>query len=398
VRIVRIVRIFRIIRMFDFFRELRILVLAIASALKSLMWALCLLCFIMYVVAVILTFGAAEAAKTDSTLNKHYGGLFKCMYTLWMSITGGISWIEVAEPLAPLGIGYPIVFNVFIGFVQIAVLNVVTGVFCENAIESAARDEDDVMQEHVKRKEEFVTKLTTVFQDCLQSGGISVTDFECKMELESMRLYFETLHLPVGNVRTLFRLLDDDGSGLISIDEFVTGCLNLRGPAKSVDVAEIIQTLGRLQVALTKNTAMDAQMEQKMEQLGAIVLAVKADVKAIAAQVNVNANAIAGNANKIAGNANAIAAKVDVQEKLSPSSPPPASPTTAYAQSPAEKTEVVADTARLSGQKHFIPGEDLRYHAFVDDHFRSEVFGTGDASVGPGAVFRPRSEAEDIQL
>jgi len=281
VRVVRIVRIFRIIKMFDFFRELRVLVLAIAGAVKSLMWALCLLCFIMYVVAVIITFGAAEAAKDDDLLDKYWSSLLKSMYTLWMSITGGISWIEVVEPLSSLGFGYPLVFNAYIGFVQIAVLNVVTGVFCENAMASAAQDETEVLLEHVKRKAEYVKKLTSIFSDV--GDEISVKDFESKLELKSMRVYFETLDINVDNARTLFRLLDQDGSGLVTIEEFVSGCLHLRGFAKSVDVAEILQKVDVLHTATTKLAAQDSAVGHNVAQLGGIVLALRADVHAIAA-------------------------------------------------------------------------------------------------------------------
>jgi len=285
VRLVRIVRVLRIVR-FAFFRELRVLVVAIAGALKSLMWALVLLCFIMYVVAIVLTFGAAEEAKNDEVLERHWSTLFKSMYTLWMSVTGGISWIEVSEPLGQAGDVYRFAFNGFIGFVQIAVLNVVTGVFCENAIQSASRDEHEVMLEHVRRKAEYVHKLNGVFGHC--DGEISVRDFEAQMETEEMKLYFETLDVHVGNVRTLFRLLDKDGSGLISIDELVTGCIDLRGSAKAVDVAEVFQFLGHLQTDVSKNRSAMSGVDEKLTQLGAVLLSLKADVRARPSPMGIN--------------------------------------------------------------------------------------------------------------
>ena len=36
---------------------------------------------------------------------------------------------------------------------------------------------------------------------------------------------------------TFFKMVDDDGGGTIPMDEFLMGCLRLRGQARAVDVA-----------------------------------------------------------------------------------------------------------------------------------------------------------------
>merc|ERR1719499_246899 len=38
----------------------------------------------------------------------------------------------------------------------------------------------------------------------------------------------------------LFRLLDVDDSGVIDVDEFVSGCMRMQGDAKSIDVHTMI--------------------------------------------------------------------------------------------------------------------------------------------------------------
>merc|ERR1712039_880168 len=55
-----------------------------------------------------------------------------------------------------------------------------------------------------------------------------------------MQAYFESIDLDVADAWTLFKLLDSEGVGCISIEAFITGCLNLRGQAKAVHIAKLM--------------------------------------------------------------------------------------------------------------------------------------------------------------
>ena len=46
------------------------------------------------------------------------------------------------------------------------------------------------------------------------------------------------------DVWTLFLLIDVDASGRVDIEEFVSGCMQLRGPAQSLQVAKMSRLLG----------------------------------------------------------------------------------------------------------------------------------------------------------
>ena len=69
-----------------------------------------------------------------------YGTLGLTMFTLFKSISGGINWHEMITPLEDVGFYCVGLFVMFICFTIFAVLNVVTGVFCNSAIENANRD------------------------------------------------------------------------------------------------------------------------------------------------------------------------------------------------------------------------------------------------------------------
>jgi len=52
--------------------------------------------------------------------------------------------------------------------------------------------------------------------------------------------YFHAIGLDTTEAMGLFQLLDEDGSGTVSIDEFVTGFLRLKGTAKAVDMVTLM--------------------------------------------------------------------------------------------------------------------------------------------------------------
>merc|ERR1712187_728732 len=64
-------------------------------------------------------------------LENWYGDVPRSVFTLFLSISNGVGWVEVVEPLGKVGSIWAILFVVFISFTYFAVLNVVTGVFCQ---------------------------------------------------------------------------------------------------------------------------------------------------------------------------------------------------------------------------------------------------------------------------
>merc|ERR1712113_16552 len=90
-------------------------------------------------------------------------------------------------------------------------------------------------------KTKYVEQFKDLFfsMDEYRSGKLSFAEFEDHLDDPQMQAYFAHLNLDVVQGWDLFRLLDCDHSGLVSVDEFVNGCLRLRGPAKSFDLFNI---------------------------------------------------------------------------------------------------------------------------------------------------------------
>ncbi|CAK0908782.1 unnamed protein product [Prorocentrum cordatum] len=248
-RLFRLTRLLRIIRTFRQLKPLRVLVHSIASAGKSVFWALMLLFMIIFSFGVILTQAVSEHTEggtrvDDDDLVSYYGDLLRSMLSLMMAVSGGISWHELTAPLQGTGnIGWMFLFLVYITFVYFFVLNVVTGVFCQNAIEGAQQDLDLTIEAQLREKQVYADRLKLLFeemnQDCDPEEGLTAADINEQMEKPKVQSFFKALDIDAKQTWKLFKVLDSANSGAISLQDFVEGCLQMKGSATRVDVESL---------------------------------------------------------------------------------------------------------------------------------------------------------------
>merc|ERR1712100_247907 len=126
-------------------------------------------------------------------------------------------------------------------------MNIVTGVFVEAAMRKGREDQDNFLINNVREL------FRSIFAD--GSGRITWIDFESHLDERVMQDYFVAVDLDRSEAKGLFHLLDMDGNGFIDVNEFLSGCLRLRGPAKSLDMQLLLRENRRaLQKVLGKLT------------------------------------------------------------------------------------------------------------------------------------------------
>ena len=136
------------------------------------------------------------------------------------------------HPLSDVHVVWVMLFYFYIAFVYFAVLNVITGVFCSSAIESASRDLEAVSQAQLEMRDFYTKTVKSIFQmmDGDESGTISLEEFQEGFRNHELQAYFQSLELDPKDAMTLFKLLArDDDDEVIYIQDFVDGCLRLRG-------------------------------------------------------------------------------------------------------------------------------------------------------------------------
>lgn len=250
IRITRLVKIARLARILRFVMALRTLTQSILHTLKSLIWAVVLLLLIVYTFAILFTQVVNDCMQdTNTTMTleewelgrRYFSSLPKAMLCLYMSIANGVSWEQVIIPLNAVSVVWDFMFLFYIAFATLAVLNVITGVFCQSAIDSAQSDHEMVIQSIMNNKDAHIEKIRMLFSeiDEDESGVITYQMFEKGIRSQDVKTYFESIDLDVWDAWTFFKLLDMDSGGAVEIEEFLMGCLRLRGNAKAMDIAKL---------------------------------------------------------------------------------------------------------------------------------------------------------------
>eukprot|EP00928_Gymnodinium_smaydae_P073140 TRINITY_DN56381_c0_g1_i1.p1 TRINITY_DN56381_c0_g1~~TRINITY_DN56381_c0_g1_i1.p1 ORF type:complete len:584 (-),score=91.40 TRINITY_DN56381_c0_g1_i1:322-2073(-) len=253
-RVLRMSRALRIIRMFQAFRELRVLLDSIFHILLPLAWSVLTLSLVIIMFSLVIMNAVNSYLELDShddvvrrQLMEYYSSASTTFLSLFMALTNGQSWYYMMMPLQAISNVYVIVFILFILLLQLGVLNIITSVFVGNAALFAQKDLDMIQLAEADQHAYTMSKLNDVFAilDKDGNGGISLDEFEQWTRMEKVRAFFErVLGLEAWKVGRFFRMLDMNGDEIIDKHEFVVGCMRLRGSAKNMD-QEVLNHLAK---------------------------------------------------------------------------------------------------------------------------------------------------------
>jgi hypothetical protein len=230
------------------------MVYSILRSGTSLLWSLILFFIIIYIFSIFLMQQVADtlydkdadSANHDqlwaSRLQKRWGSLMKSVYTMYACMSGGMNWAEVADDLLLISWTNAVCLGFFTFFTIFVVTNIITGIFVDTAIQSAQSDREEIIQEQMHSQESELMVLKDMFKetDHDDSGTISAEEFDAHLKDAKVRAHLASVGLAVHEALGLFKLLDVDHSGQIAIEEFVVGCMRLKGGAKSIDLATLM--------------------------------------------------------------------------------------------------------------------------------------------------------------
>jgi len=249
----RIVRIFNVITTYDFFRRsifsgLRMMTNSMIKSLPSFVWAALLGCFWIYIFGVgflVAIAGHLQAMETSSDgaeqapqLSSHFSSLGVTMKSLFMAISGGIDWNLIFDSVADLSWTLQLSFVLYITFMVYAMLNIVTGLFIERALKVVKQDRDHGIIEEQHDLQFYERRLFGLFNrlDKDVNGRLDWNEFQAVLENPHVQAYFNWLDIDIIQAKNVFHLLDTNGNGTLSVEEFLIGCRELRGRASTIDM------------------------------------------------------------------------------------------------------------------------------------------------------------------
>lgn len=177
----------------------------------------------------------------DPDMEFFFGSLIRTILALFMTIAGGIDWKDAAVPLFEVGALATTFFLLYVCIMTFCVMNVLLGIFCQCAIDSANSDREKVIEMQLQDKDRFIKTLETVFAGWDENGDgkCSFDEFSCHIEDATLQALLRSLDIEPRDAMMLFELCDEDNSGEVDLNEFVTGCITLRGGAKAVHMEKV---------------------------------------------------------------------------------------------------------------------------------------------------------------
>jgi len=224
-----------------------------------LVWVSMFLVFALYASSIFFMAGITEAyPSTDkdmqAVMHEYYGSLLETMLSLFMSVSGGDDWGNRMEPFRSTGLLYSITFVLFIFAMLFGMLNIVVASFCEAAAEASRRDRDSIIEHQIFRAQTIAADIKNFFEaaDTDGNGCINEKELRCHLKDHRVKAFFASLEIDVTQAEDLFHLLDTDESGNVGLDEFLGGCMRLRGTASSMDVNLVLWETQKMMCKLSE--------------------------------------------------------------------------------------------------------------------------------------------------
>mmetsp|Transcript_21335 Transcript_21335/g.61685 ORF Transcript_21335/g.61685 Transcript_21335/m.61685 type:complete len:643 (-) Transcript_21335:28-1956(-) len=252
-RILKMAKILRVVRVMRFFAELRLILNSLLGSLASLFWSIVMLALIFYIFALIFVQGSADYIADllqgdavrggcgEQCVRRLFGSVGETMLTLYQSSTSGIDWKEPYEAIESTGLQNAALFIFFIAFIQIALLNILTGIFVENAMKLAQPDRDTLALKH--RANEIAQK-EELRRMCQEMNGyrdaFKKEDFQQALNHSKYRNYLQIIGLDIKDATLFFDMLASANEGEVDIEDFINGCMRLKGAATSIDMQHLV--------------------------------------------------------------------------------------------------------------------------------------------------------------
>lgn len=182
-----------------------------------------------------------EEERDEMRVN--FGSLYNAILTLFQATTGGDDWVNFYHSVVLTGKINAGLFLFFIAYAQFVLLNVIMGIFVDNAMKLATPDRETVALEQRKQDLKQAQELRSICHilDRNKTGFISEDAFMKNLKDGHFRARLTLLGLDVKHATLFFDIIC---AGIprnkVPIESFVTGAMRLKGSATSLDLQTLM--------------------------------------------------------------------------------------------------------------------------------------------------------------
>lgn len=239
-------------------RQFRLTLMVLRRGIQPLSSTILAMAYVIYIFAVLQSslifwaLGDPERARLAATFDDYWGTFPRTLQSMMMALTGGQDWNLIVGPLEDLHMLVAAWFYFYIVVTVLGVMNVVTGLFVDRAMDIQQQDRDTQVKEQIDQEDALVKDLRKIFHeaDADSSGLLSWDEFNKHLQEPRILATLASLDLDVSEAQSLFRILDYSGSGEVNVDDFVWGFMRLKGNAKSADLCTLLYEHRQLKAKL----------------------------------------------------------------------------------------------------------------------------------------------------
>mmetsp|Transcript_122311 Transcript_122311/g.328596 ORF Transcript_122311/g.328596 Transcript_122311/m.328596 type:complete len:287 (-) Transcript_122311:156-1016(-) len=246
-------------------KPLRVLLKSLASTMGTLGWCLLMFAVILFLFSLVFVLRVANYFRDSgddlnpaevSRLMAAYGSVSRTMLTLFICSTGGNDWAIYYEALEPTGFLNSSTFLLFVAFTQIAVLNIILGIFVDEAMKTLLTEKEEKAHEHAEEERHVEENLRVMCSeaDVNGDGKLSYEEWSSAINNYRMRTYLHMMGFRADDVLRFIRLLCKEApEHKIDIDTFIRGCMHLKGPASCFDMQTMLASIQSVDARIQSN-------------------------------------------------------------------------------------------------------------------------------------------------
>mmetsp|Transcript_8460 Transcript_8460/g.17943 ORF Transcript_8460/g.17943 Transcript_8460/m.17943 type:complete len:496 (-) Transcript_8460:16-1503(-) len=268
VRMLRLARLARAARLMVQFKVLWQLVHGLMGSLLTVLWTFVLILALIYIFAIL----GMELMLPNPDLGEEYeaqaalfnDGLGSAMLTLVQFVTMD----SIGSIYRPLTLANPILivyFAAFLLIVSIALMNLVTAIIVDAAVQQSAADHEAQKAYESAKRKSVLPKLKLMFTELDADGSGELDLDEIKGAPEHVKSQLEEI-CNMEDCEALFKMLDYDQSGGIAIDEFCEGVIK----ASADKPVELMCMMRQCSEILKSNRDIASQLGSIEKRLSAI--------------------------------------------------------------------------------------------------------------------------------
>lgn len=260
-RLLKLTKVLRVMHFVSWTEELRNLLDCITLAGPTLVWSIVLTFVASYIASLAFMMGLTGYLKVEEDVTQlddyesikiHFGSLLNSLNTLFASLSAGVEWEEPAHLLTKAGSHYYCLFIMYMAFVVLTVLNVVQGLFIDSALKVVEGDSHHLTEAALaeERNHDLFDEALALIDD---GSGYCVHDtFDVINKVDgAMMDFLEAFSIDAFDASSFYKTLDRETNGCVECIDFLSGCMQLKGVAKSTDMAfmSVVQRKWAIQLA-----------------------------------------------------------------------------------------------------------------------------------------------------